>query len=229
MPQTILAIDDDLAQLRIIDLTLSAANYKIISAVDGEQGLRLFNEQQPDLIVLDVMMPNMDGWEVCYRIRQVSTVPIIFLTGRQTADDKISGLKIGADDYLIKPFTTDDLLARVDAVLRRTYGARQPLSDLRRAGTDVLINLARREVFVRGEVKDLRPTEFQLLLLLSERPGQNVTASQITAALNLGEERSAERVKWHIWKLRQSIELDPNQPKIIVTESGQGYRLEPGD
>jgi two-component system KDP operon response regulator KdpE len=174
------------------------------------------------------MMPNMDGWEVCQRIRQVSTVPIIFLTARQTTDDKVSGLKIGADDYLVKPFTSTDLLARVDAVLRRTYGPRQPLSDLLHAGPDVLINLARREVFVRGEAKSLRPTEFQLLVLLSEYAGQNVTASQIAAALNLGKARSAQRVKWHIWKLRQSIEREPNQPKIIVTASGQGYRLESG-
>jgi DNA-binding response OmpR family regulator len=226
MPQIILAIDDDPAQIKLIEMTLSAANYQVISAVDGEQGVLLFHEKQPDLIVLDVMMPNMDGWEVCYRIRQTSTVPIIFLTARQTTDDKVSGLKIGADDYLVKPFHPSDLLVRVETVLRRTYGPRQPLSDLLRAGPDILINRARREVFVRGEAKSLRPTEFQLLVLLCERAGQNVTASQITAALNLGQERSAERVKWHIWKLRQSIEVDPNHPAIIVTESGQGYRLE---
>jgi DNA-binding response OmpR family regulator len=226
MPQTILAIDDDPAQTRLIDMTLSAANYQVILATDGEEGLRLFHDHQPDLVVLDVMMPNMDGWEVCYRIRQTSTVPIIFLTARQTSDDKISGLKIGADDYMIKPFHPDDLLARVEAVLRRTYGPRQPMSSLLRAGPDILINRARREVYVRGELKALRPTEFALLTLLAERPNETISANRVAAALNIGQDRAAERVKWHIWKLRQSIEMDPAHPSIIITDSGSGYRLE---
>jgi DNA-binding response OmpR family regulator len=225
MPQTILAIDDDPAQIRLIQMTLMAANYHVFSASNGEDGVKLFEAHQPDLVVLDVMMPVMDGWEVCYRIRQTSTVPIIFLTARQTTDDKVSGLKIGADDYLIKPFHPDDLLARVEAVLRRTYGPRQPLSDLLPAGPDILINRARREVFVRGSVKPMRPTEFALLVLLAERAGEIISATQITTALNLGQERSAERVKWHIWKLRKSIEVDPDHPSIIVTDAGQGYRL----
>jgi DNA-binding response OmpR family regulator len=226
MPQTILAVDDDPAQTKLIKMTLSAANYQVLVASDGEAGLQLFQTHQPDLIVLDVMMPNMDGWEMCYRIRQTSTVPIIFLTARQTIDDKISGLKIGADDYLVKPFHPDDLLARVEAVLRRTYGPRQPMSSLLRAGPDILINRARREVYVRGELKPLRPTEFALLTLLAERPNETISANRVAAALNIGQERAAERVKWHIWKLRQSIETDPAHPSIIITDSGSGYRLE---
>src|SRR5512135_370634 len=225
MSQTILAIDDDPAQLRIIDLTLSAANYQVIPATNGLMGIELFQSRQPDLIVLDVMMPGMTGWEVCARIREISTVPIIFLTGRQTSVDKVSGLKIGADDYLVKPFKSEDLLARVEAVLRRTYGSRQPLSDLLPAGQGILINLARHEVFVRGVATALRPTEFALLLLLAQHPTEALSADYIATALNLGHQGNAKRVKWHIWKLRQSIELDPQHPKIIITESGQGYRL----
>src|SRR5450759_1785650 len=225
MPQTILAVDDDPAQIRLIRMTLMAANYHVLSASNGAGGVQLFEAHQPDLVVLDVMMPGMDGWEVCARIRQTSTVPIIFLTARQAVDDKVSGLKIGADDYLIKPFHPDDLLVRVEAVLRRTYGPRQPLSDLLPAGPDILINRERREVFVRGNVKPMRPTEFALLVLLAERVGQALSASDIAAALNIGQVRSAERVKWHIWKLRKSIGVDPDHPSIIMTESGQGYRL----
>lgn len=225
MPQTILAVDDDPAQIRLIQMTLMAVNYHVLSASNGEDGLHLFEAQQPDLVVLDVMMPVMDGWEVCSRIRQTSTVPIIFLTARQTTDDKVSGLKIGADDYLIKPFHPDDLLARVEAVLRRTYGPRQPLSDLLPAGPDILINRERREVFVRGDLQSLRPTEFALLVILAERAGVPMSASDIATALNIGQEHSAERVKWHVWKLRKSIEIDPDRPSIILTETGQGYRL----
>lgn len=225
MPQTILAVDDDPAQIRLIQMTLMAVNYHVLSASNGEDGVQLFEVQRPDLVVLDVMMPVMDGWEVCSRIRQTSTVPIIFLTARQTTDDKVSGLKIGADDYLIKPFHPDDLLARVEAVLRRTYGPRQPLSDLLPAGPDILINRERREVFVRGDLQSLRPTEFALLVILAERAGVPMSASDIATALNIGQEHSAERVKWHVWKLRKSIEIDPDRPSIILTETGQGYRL----
>ncbi len=225
MPQTILAIDDDPAQIRLIHMTLGAATYHVLSASNGADGVRLFETHQPDLVVLDVMMPGMDGWEVCARIRRTSTVPIIFLTARQTTEDKVSGLKIGGDDYLIKPFHPDDLLARVEAVLRRTYGPRQPLSDLLPAGPDILINRERRQVFVRGSLQSLRPTEFALLVLLAERAGQALSASDIAAALNIGQARSTERVKWHIWKLRKSIEVDPDHPSIIMTDIGQGYRL----
>ncbi|HZY43568.1 MAG TPA: response regulator transcription factor [Anaerolineae bacterium] len=225
MPQTILAVDDDPAQIRLIQMTLMVVNYHVLSASNGEDGVHLFEVQRPDLVVLDVMMPVMDGWEVCSRIRQTSTVPIIFLTARQTTDDKVSGLKIGADDYLIKPFHPDDLLARVEAVLRRTYGPRQPLSDLLPAGPDILINRERREVFVRGDLQSLRPTEFALLVILAERAGVPMSASDIATALNIGQEHSAERVKWHVWKLRKSIEIDPDRPSIILTETGQGYRL----
>ncbi len=223
MTQTILTIDDDPAQLRMIDLTLSGASYQVITATNGQEGLRQFEAHQPDLVVLDVIMPQMNGWEVCARIRETSTVPIIFLTARQSAEEKIGGLKMGGDDYLIKPFKSADLLARVDAVLRRTYGARQPMSDLLKAGPGILINLARHEVFVRGQSTELRPTEFDLLLLLAQHAGSALNADRIAAALKIDLKHSARRVKWHIWKLRQSIELDPKHPQIVLTEPGKGY------
>ena len=226
--QTILVVDDDPAQVKIIEMSLQAANYHPVTATNGEDGLKQLRAHQPDLVVLDVMMPGMDGWETCYRIRQISTVPIIFLTGRQTIDDRVSGLKLGADDYLVKPFLPDELLARVESVLRRTYRTRQPLSNLLRAGPDVLINRSSHEVFVRGELRPLQPAEYILLTLLAEHSGETISVNSIADALGLPErERRRERVKWHVWKLRQALEDDPKHPKLIMTEPGQGYRLEP--
>ncbi len=226
--QTILVVDDDPAQVRVIEMALRSANYTPVSATNGEDGIKAFRAHQPDLVVLDVMMPGMDGWETCYRIRQISTVPIIFLTGRQTPDDKISGLKLGADDHLVKPFLPDELLARVETVLRRTYRARQPLSSLLRAGPDVLINRASHEVFLRGELKPLQPAEYTLLAVLAEHAGETLSVNSIANALGISERgRRPERVKWHVWKLRQAIEDDPKHPKLIITEPGHGYRLEP--
>jgi DNA-binding response OmpR family regulator len=226
--QTILVVDDDPAQVKIIEMSLQAANYHPVTATNGEDGLKQLRAHQPDLVVLDVMMPGMDGWETCYRIRQISTVPIIFLTGRQTIDDRVSGFKLGADDYLVKPFLPDELLARVESVLRRTYRTRQPLSNLVRAGPDVLINRSSHEVFVRGELRPLQPAEYTLLTLLAEHSGETISVNSIADALGLPErERRRERVKWHVWKLRQALEDDPKHPKLIMTEPGQGYRLEP--
>ncbi|CAG0927413.1 Alkaline phosphatase synthesis transcriptional regulatory protein PhoP [Thermoflexales bacterium] len=225
--QTILVVDDDPAQVKMIEMTLLEAKYKPVTATNGEEALKAFRQHQPDLVVLDVMMPGMDGWETCYRIRQISTAPIIFLTGRQTTDDKVSGFKLGADDYLVKPFLPDELLARVESVLRRTYRARQPLSKLLRAGPDVIINPASHEVFVHGHLTPLQPAEYTLLVLLAQRPGEVISVNAIAEALDIGEnEKRRDRVKWHIWKLRQAIEDDQKHPKLILTEPGHGYRLE---
>src|SRR5512136_30962 len=213
--QTILVVDDDPAQVKMIELTLEEAKYQPVTATNGEEGLKAFRQYQPDLVVLDVMMPGMDGWETCYRIRQISTVPIIFLTGRQTTDDKVSGFKLGADDYLVKPFLPDELLARVESVLRRTYRARQPLSKLLRAGSDVIINPSSHEVFVHGQLAPLQPAEYALLVLLVERAGETVSAEYIADVLGISDSvNRRDRVKWHVWKLRQAIEDDPKHPKI---------------
>ena len=225
--QIILVVDDDPAQLKMMEMTLREASYRPVTATNGEEGLKVFRQLQPDLVILDVMMPGMDGWETCYRIRQISTVPIIFLTGRQTTDDKVSGFKLGADDYLVKPFMPDELLARVESVLRRTYRARQPLSKLMRAGPDVIINPASHEVFVHGNLTPLQPAEYNLLILLAERPGEIVSINNIADTLGISENQPRrDRVKWHIWKLRQAIEDDPKHPKLILTEPSLGYRLE---
>ncbi|HLF25562.1 MAG TPA: response regulator transcription factor [Anaerolineae bacterium] len=228
MPEKILAIDDDPAQLRMIELTLAGANFDPITATGGEAGLTQLLEHRPELVILDVMMPDMDGWETCYRIRQVSTVPIIFLTAKQTIDDRVAGLRLGGDDYLVKPFNPGELIARVEAVLRRAHRPPIERDSVITVGKYLAIDRGSRQVVVRGEPVQLRPAEYNLLVVLAERIGQVVSADRIGDLLGIAEPGArARRVKWHVWKLRQSLERDPSQPEMIVTEPGGGYRLVP--
>jgi len=230
MPEKILVIDDDTALLRIIELALSTASYEPIMATGGEAGLSQLIEHRPDLVILDVMMPDMDGWETCQRIRQVSTVPIIFLTAKHAVSDRISGLTIGADDYIVKPFLMSELLARVEAVLRRSTRRRSERDSTIVIGKQLVIDRRTRQVIVRGQPMALRPAEYAVLLALAEHNGRIVSADQIGRALGIEEPNlRARRVKWHIWKLRQSIERAPSQPEMIVTEPNAGYRLVPLD
>lgn len=225
MPEKILAIDDDPAQLRMIELALIGANFDPITATGGEDGLSQLLEHRPDLVILDVMMPGMDGWETCYRIRQVSTVPIIFLTAKQTVDDRISGLQLGGDDYLIKPFNPNELIARVEAVLRRAHRPRAERDALITVGKHLAIDRGTRRVIVRDQQVALRPAEYTLLLILAEQADHVVSTDRIGELLGIAEaEARPRRVKWHVWKLRQSIERDPKNPELIVTQPG-GYRL----
>jgi DNA-binding response OmpR family regulator len=225
MPEKILAIDDDPAQLRMIELALIDANFDPVTATGGEEGLQKVLDHRPDLVILDVMMPDMDGWETCYRIRQISTVPIIFLTAKQTVSDKVSGLQLGGDDYLVKPFNPGELIARVEAVLRRSHRPRAERDALITVGKRLVIDRGTRQVIVRGQPVSLRPTEYTLLLILAEHAGQAISSNYIGELLGITDTRArARRVKWHVWKLRQSIESDPSQPELIVTQPG-GYRL----
>ena len=225
MPEKILAIDDDPAQLRMIELALAGANYDPITATGGEQGLSKLLDHRPDLVILDVMMPGMDGWETCYRIRQVSTVPIIFLTAKQTVDDRISGLQLGGDDYLVKPFNPAELIARVEAVLRRSHRPRAERDALITIGNQLVIDRGTRRVIVRDQPVSLRPAEYTLLLILAEHADRVVSTDRIGELLGIADaDVRPRRVKWHIWKLRQSIEREPKRPELIVTQPG-GYRL----
>jgi two-component system KDP operon response regulator KdpE len=225
MPEKILAIDDDPAQLRMIELTLLGANFAPITALSGEDGLYKLLEHRPDLVILDVMMPDMDGWETCYRIRQVSTVPIIFLTAKQGLEDRVAGLQLGGDDYLIKPFNPAELVARVEAVLRRAHRPRAERDAVLTVGSQLAIDRGSRQVIVRGQPVALRPAEYTLLLILAERAGQMVSANYIGERMGISEVAARpRRVKWHVWKLRQSLESDPRRPTLLVTEPG-GYRL----
>lgn len=227
MNATILIIEDEPLQLQVIRDALEAAEYNTLCASDGTEGLRLFYKHQPDLVILDVVMPDLDGWEVCRRIRELSTVPIIFITVRGSHEDRVKGLKMGADDYVVKPFVAEELQARVEAVLRRIRmappGKRRVLHF--RSG-DLIIEPDSHEVIVWGEPVELTPTEYRLLIFMAERPNRVLSPDILADELWADDpEANVENVRWHIWRLRQKIEADPDRPQLIVTERGLGYRF----
>lgn len=215
----ILVIEDDLAILRLLQRGLSMEGYQVETATNGESGLKLFQEKQPDLIVLDLMLPGMDGLEVCQRIRQKSKLPILILTAKDAVQDRVEGLDAGADDYLVKPFNLEELLARIRALLRRTEQERQPV--LRFA--DVTIDTTTREVR-RGDRKlELTKKEYQLLELFMRHPRQVLTREMIFDRIwgyDFGGESNVLEV--YIRYLRQKLEQN-GEPRLIHTVRGVGY------
>jgi len=222
----LLIIDDDDKLVEAIELYLKRAGYDIITAADGLQGMQQMYGQRPDLIVLDVMLPKMDGWEACQRIREISNVPIIMLTARGQETDKVMGLKLGADDYVAKPFSLKELEARVEAVLRRTRLPPPAKGRILYADDELVIDSERLEVSRRGERVQLTATEQRLLFYLVENASQVLTNEQILETV-WGSEyvNEVDYIKLYIWRLRQKIEEDPRQPKYILTERGIGYRF----
>lgn len=229
MPERILAVDDDPLLLQLIEQTLQKGGYEVILASEGQEGLQLLAEWRPHLVVLDIMMPHVDGWEICRRIRKVSTIPIIMLTARGSQSDIVRGLEAGADDYLVKPFHPDELLARVSAVLRRA--AMPPPTQqvpLRFGNGSLIIDPTERLVTVDSELIDLTRTEFDLLLFMAYRPGRILTTEIIFENVwSYDADANLESVKWYIWRLRKKIERDSSDPQYIVTERGVGYRFVP--
>lgn len=223
--RTILVVDDDNGLRELIRINLEHEGYGVIQAANGLQCLNTVREQRPDMVILDVMMPEMDGLEACGKVREFSQVPILMLTAKVQSDDVITGLDRGADDYLIKPFNMDELSARIRALLRRVPPAYRPLS----AGDgQVQIDQQKREVRVRDEVVDLTPTEYHLLLILAENAGRVVEHETLLRAV-WGQEYTKDNdyLKVYIWHLRRKIEVDPRNPKLLLTEWGVGYRLVP--
>jgi two-component system KDP operon response regulator KdpE len=228
-PQLLL-IDDDKRLTDAIALYLRRSGYTISVAHDGPSGLSSFHDAQPDLIILDVMMPGMDGWEVCRRLRQSSDVPIIMLTARADETDRVIGLRLGADDYVGKPFSLKELEARIEAVLRRSarpagaVGEAGPLHDDGFLRIDKVGMQVKRE----GEPLDLTATERRLLFALAEQPRQILSADAILRRV-WGPEYvgQSDYVKLYIWRLRQKVEPNPSQPVYIRTERGLGYRFAP--
>lgn len=215
----ILVIEDDPAILRLLQRGLTMEGYQVDTAVDGENGLKLFQERQPDLIVLDLMLPGIDGMEVCQRIRQKSKVPILILTAKDAIQDRVEGLDAGADDYLVKPFNLEELLARIRALLRRTEQERQPVLQFE----DVTMNTITREVY-RGERKlQLTKKEYQLLELFLRHPRQVLTREMIFDRIwgyDFGGESNVLEV--YIRYLRQKMEQN-GEPRLIYTVRGVGY------
>ena len=228
MAETILVIDDDEKLLKLATLALGSKGYSVFTAMDGEEGEALFHQIAPDLVILDVMMPGVKGWEVCRRLRQISSVPIIFLTALGETEHMVHGLEKGADDYLAKPFKVVELVARVTALLRRVRMSHEQPEVLRFREDSLIINRTEQKVFVRGREIPLSPTEYNLLLFMVERAGRILPAALLFDAIwGMRSETKLESVKWHIWRLRQKIETNPQHPQFILTERGKGYRFSP--
>jgi two-component system KDP operon response regulator KdpE len=223
--RTILVVDDDQGLRELIRISLEHEGYAVIQAANGLECVSAVREQQPDLVLLDVMMPEMDGLEACSRVREFSRVPVLMLTARVQSADIVTGLDKGADDYLVKPFNMDELSARIRALLRRVPIAYRPIV----AGNgEIQIDQQKREVSVRGELVDLTPTEYQLLMILAENAGKVVEHEQLLRAV-WGQEftKDNDYLKVYIWHLRRKLEQDPRNPKLLLTEWGVGYRLVP--
>ncbi len=218
---TILVVEDEPNIADLVDLYLSRDGYRVLKKATGEEGLAAVRDQRPRLVVLDVGLPDIDGLEVCRRIRATSTLPVIFLTARADEIDRVLGLELGADDYLTKPFSPSELVARVKAVLRRTDGA-QP-AEVVQAGAAV-VDIGRREVRVRDQPVDFTTKEFELLRFLAERSGLAMSRQQILDQVWghdwYGDERT---VDVHIAQVRKKL----GDACVIATVRGIGYRLEP--
>ncbi|HLG76280.1 MAG TPA: response regulator transcription factor [Ktedonobacteraceae bacterium] len=223
---TILIVDDEPRIRDFVRMNLELEHYRVIEAANGVEALDQLREHLPDLVILDVMMPEMDGFETLRAIREVSTVPVIMLTVRQSEQDKIRGLDLGADDYLAKPFSPRELLSRIRALLRRSLMAPPSRKTEIVVDPDLTIDFARREVIVRGQKVVLRPTEYRLLYHLVNNAGRLLTHETLLSKVWGREYRDeAHYLRLYITYLRQKLEKDPAHPQYILTERGVGYRF----
>jgi two-component system KDP operon response regulator KdpE len=221
----ILIVDDEPGLRDLVRINLEHEGFAVVQAENGNQGLEAVRSEHPDLVILDVMMPEMDGWEACQKLREFSQVPVLMLTARVQSQDIVTGLNSGADDYLLKPFNMDELMARVRALLRRVPSPNRPVN----AGKgEIGIDKQKREVLVRGEPVDLTPTEYDLLLMLAENAGK-VLEHEVLLRGVWGQEYTKDNdyLKVYIWHLRRKLEQDPRDPKLLLTEWGIGYRMVP--
>lgn len=222
---TILLVDDEPLVLEMLEFCCQEANYETVTAANGRDALRLFFQRQPDIVITDIRMPTMDGFELCRRIREISEVPIIVLSAMGEEDDKVKGLQTGADDYLVKPVGTKELVARVEAALRRASLPPSKSDGLYSDGV-ITIHLDSQEVFVDNKKIDLTPKELRLLIYLTQRPGKVISVPELLTGVWGSVHYSEESVKWHIASLRKKIEKDPREPSLIVTVWGSGYRYD---
>jgi two-component system alkaline phosphatase synthesis response regulator PhoP len=221
---TVLVVDDERAIVQIARDYLEHAGYTVVSAYSGGQAIDLARERRPDLIVLDLGLPEVDGYEVAKTLRKESDVPIIMLTARVEESDRLRGLEIGADDYITKPFSPRELVARVRAVLRRAHAA-PAASEVTRAG-DLTIDLPRMQVLLRGRPIDLTATEIQLLATLARQPGRVFTRAQLLDAAGGLDADSFERsVDTHVKNIRRKLEPDSHNPQYVLTVYGIGYKF----
>jgi two-component system KDP operon response regulator KdpE len=222
----ILVVDDEERMVRFIRLNLEHDGFQVSEAFNGKQAVQRLRDVNPDLILLDVMMPDLDGFEVLEMVREISNVPVIMLTAKGEEDDRVRGLEKGADDYITKPFSPRELVSRVRAVLRRTEGATGSMHGLIEVDERLKIDFDRREVWLEGKIVKLRPTEYRLLFHLVQNAGWVVSHDQLLAKVWGYEYRDEPHyVRLYINYLRQKLEKDAANPKYILTERGVGYRF----
>jgi DNA-binding response OmpR family regulator len=222
----ILVVDDEERMVRFIRLNLEHDGFRVIEAFNGNQAINKARSNLPDLVLLDVMMPDLDGFEVLRVLREVSSVPVIMLTAKGEEEDRVRGLELGADDYITKPFSPRELVSRVRAVLRRTETATSTTHGLIEVDDRLKIDFDRREVWVDGKLVKLRPTEYRLLYHLVQNAGWVITHDQLLAKVWGYEYRDEPHyVRLYINYLRKKLEEDPTNPKYILTERGIGYRF----
>jgi len=222
--KTILVVEDEMRIARLVRDYLEHAGFEVIVTGDGESALSSARGSKPDLIVLDLGLPGRDGLDVTRELRRTSSVPIVMLTARGDEADRIVGLELGADDYVVKPFSPRELVARVRAVLRRTGSARDGPETLRIAGLEV--DVPRMRVSIDGRPVELTPTEFQLLLIFAREPGRVFTRSQLLDAVHGVAFESYERaIDAHVKNIRKKIEPEPGTPRFLLTVHGVGYRF----
>lgn len=224
----ILVAEDEPRYVWAIQANLEARGYEVITASDGQEAVQLAADAQPNLILLDIKMPVMNGYEACRRIREFSTVPIIMITAMAEEADRVLGLDLGADDYISKPFSVPELLARVRAALRRVEYTEGLPSDSRYEAGELQVDFIQHRVFVRGQEVELTPTEYRLLCELVKQPGRVLMSSYLTERVWGPEYEEGDRlIRQAIHRLRRKIEADPRSPEYIRTRPGLGYVFRP--
>ncbi|HML35144.1 response regulator transcription factor [Sporomusa sphaeroides] len=222
--RSVLIVDDDVKLVELLELYFQKDGFIVYTANDGLAALKTARDKQPDILVLDLMLPGMDGWDICRTLRRDSEVPILMLTARDEESDRLVGLEIGADDYVTKPFSPKEVVARVKAILRRTKGTTSKPVPLRMG--DVVIGLEQYQVTKGGQPVELTPTEFKIVELLAGNPGRVFSRLQIVEQTQGYSFEGYERtVDAHVKNLRRKIEENPKEPVYILTVYGVGYRM----
>ena len=225
MNEKILLVDDDATLIQFVAEFLTNDGMNVIRASNGQDALRLAYREHPELVVLDVMMPGMDGWEVTARLREMTDIPIILITGKTSEADKLRGFQLGVDDYVTKPFSFAELSARIRAVLARLHHVAKDEKSVQFG--KCILDIPRRELKIAGDLVSLTPTEYRLLEVLAQNRGHAVSEVELVQAIwgnNRQEDSSV--VRRYIWLLRRKVEDDPSNPQWVITVRGFGYRLE---
>jgi len=224
--KTILVVDDEPRMVQFVSMNLDLEGFRVVSATNGYEALEKVTRELPDLVILDIMMPDMDGFETLKKIREVSTLPVIFLSVKGEEFDRVHGLDLGADDYMTKPFSPRELISRIRAVLRRTEAKTLATTSEITVDENLRINFDQRKVIVRGQEVRLRPTEYRLLYQLVNNAGKLLSHEMLLSRVWGPEYRDEDHyVRLYITYLRQKIEEDPKNPRYILSERGLGYRF----